>query len=92
MDDQMRKYVNRCAELSWLMNVQDPPLLLHFDAMAGEQVNKLLFSCYTRAGSIVEYVVWPAVIYENGTVYRKGVLQPTCWISRDLTVNRCIAD
>ncbi|XP_062586472.1 uncharacterized protein LOC134248061 isoform X1 [Saccostrea cucullata] len=77
LGDELKHYVHRCSELCWLMNIQDPPLVLHFNAAAGEPFDKMLFSHYTRSGTVVDYVVWPAVMYENGTVYRKGVLQPT---------------
>lgn len=57
------------------MNVQDPPLVLNFKARSGDPVDKKKFSVYTKNGSVVDFVVWPAVMYENETLFRKGVLQ-----------------
>lgn len=75
LDKEVKEYVDRCAELSWLMNVQDPPLVLNFKARSGDPVDKKKFSVYTKNGSVVDFVVWPAVMYENETLFRKGVLQ-----------------
>lgn len=75
LDKEVKEYANRCAVLSWLMNVQDPPLVLNFNAVSGDPVDKKKFSFYTKNGSVVDFVVWPAVIYENETIFRKGVLQ-----------------
>lgn len=75
LDKEVKEYANRCAELSWLMNVQDPPLVLNFKARSGDPVDKMKFSVYTKNGSVVDFVVWPAVMYENETLFRKGVLQ-----------------
>lgn len=71
----VKEYADRCAELSWLMNVQDPPLVLNFAAVSGEPVDKKKFTVYTKNGSVVDFIVWPAVMYENETIFRKGVLQ-----------------
>lgn len=75
LDKEVKEYADRCAELSWLMNVQDPPLVLNFKARSGDPVDKKKFSVYTKNGSVVDFVVWPAVMYENETLFRKGVLQ-----------------
>lgn len=72
---EVKEYADRCAELSWLMNVQDPPLVLNFKAVSGDPVDNKKFSVYTKNGSVVDFVVWPAVMYENDTIFRKGVLQ-----------------
>lgn len=75
LNKEVKEYADRCAELSWLMNVQDPPLVLNFKARSGDPVDKKKFSVYTKNGSVVDFVVWPAVMYENETLFRKGVLQ-----------------
>lgn len=72
---EVKEYADRCAELSWLMNVQDPPLVLNFKAVSGNPVDNKKFSVYTKNGSVVDFVVWPAVMYENDTIFRKVVLQ-----------------
>ena len=72
----IKTYCDKCVELTWLMNVQDPPMVLIWpqdvqrDHMAG------MFRTFTKTGSILSYEVWPAVMLtKEGPLMVKGVAQ-----------------
>ncbi|XP_033743559.1 probable E3 ubiquitin-protein ligase bre1 [Pecten maximus] len=69
-------YAKQCARLTWLMNIQDPPLVLKW-AKEGERFDSQYFNEFTRSGTIVEFTSWPALlIHENGAILAKGTVQP----------------
>jgi hypothetical protein len=44
--------------------------------MEGQPIDHNLFSFYTKKGSVVEFVIWPALIlHKNGPILSKGVVQ-----------------
>lgn len=72
----VKTYCDKCVEITWLMNVQDPPMLLIWphdvqrDHMAG------MFRTFTKTGSILSYEVWSAVMLtKEGPMMVKGVAQ-----------------
>lgn len=70
------KFAMKCARLTWLMNVQDPPLVLKW-AKEGESFDSKYFNEFTTSGDIVVFTSWPALlIQENGAILAKGTAQP----------------
>ena len=75
-NESMKPYVTKCIQVSWLMCVQDPPMLLSIKTEP--KFNLGLFREYTKRGPYVEYVVWPAMyLHEDGHILSKGVAQGT---------------
>jgi len=75
-DSKVLKFVQRCTELCWLMVIKEPPMVLVHDQMEGKLIDRNLFSVYTKRGSVVDFVIWPALIlYKNGPILSKGVVQ-----------------
>lgn len=79
IDNDLQIFVHKCAEISWFLNVQDPPMGVIYELAPGLPIDKDLrqsFTLYSRASNVVDYVVWPAVLlYENGAIITKGVIQ-----------------
>lgn len=58
------------------MVIKEPPMVLVHDQMEGQPIDHNLFSVYTKRGSVVEFVIWPALILnKNGPILSKGVVQ-----------------
>jgi hypothetical protein len=58
------------------MVIKEPPMVLVHDQMEGQPIDHSLFSVYTKRGSVVEFVIWPALILnKNGPILSKGVVQ-----------------
>ncbi|XP_060565678.1 uncharacterized protein LOC132724741 [Ruditapes philippinarum] len=72
--EEVQAYKRKCAELCWLMVVQNPPMIL--STTAQQQFDTNLYKDYTKRGKYVDYVVWPALLLnEGGPVLSKGVAQ-----------------
>jgi hypothetical protein len=68
-------FIDKCVELCWLMQIQDPPMSLDFGSTKTVDQNRFRF--FTRSGNVVDFVVWPALLlHENGPLVQKGVVQP----------------
>ena len=68
----LRHYLDRCTELCWYTQIQDPPVVLDFST----RQNKTDYRSYTRSGDSIEYIVWPVLLlHENGPILFKGVAQ-----------------
>ncbi|CAG2218330.1 unnamed protein product [Mytilus edulis] len=68
-------YVENCVNLCYYVAVQDPPMIIDF--VPGHIFDKQSWKEYTRSGTEVEYVVWPALyLYKGGPMMAKGVVQP----------------
>jgi len=71
------KFIRKCILICWFMVIQDPPVVLGQEALAGETFNPDNFREYTSTGVTVEYTVWlPLLLCENGAILCKGVAQP----------------
>lgn len=73
----VNKYIDRCLEIMWLMNVQDPPMTLKWP-IENQNTDEMLqrFRHFTKFGIQLDYVVWPALLlYEGGPLVVKGVVQ-----------------
>jgi len=58
------------------MVIKEPPMVLVHDQMEGQPIDRNLFSVYTKRGSVVDFVIWPALIlHKNGPILSKGVVQ-----------------
>ncbi|XP_076070170.1 uncharacterized protein LOC143041919 isoform X2 [Mytilus galloprovincialis] len=68
-------YIENCVNLCYYVAVQDPPMVIDF--VPGQIFDKQSWKEYTRSGTEVEYVVWPALyLYKGGPIMAKGVVQP----------------
>ncbi|XP_053399529.1 reticulocyte-binding protein homolog 2a-like isoform X1 [Mercenaria mercenaria] len=66
-------YVNLCTEITWHMQIQDPPLVLDFGTETSEPSR---FRPYTISGPQLDYILWPAMLlHGNGAIVSKGVAQ-----------------
>lgn len=73
---QVIKFVKRCTELCWSMVIKEPQMTLVYDQLEGTPIDKTLFSVYTKNGSIIDFVVWPALIlHKTGPILAKGAVQ-----------------
>jgi len=71
----VEKYYYRCVEVCWLMNVQDPPVVIDTGTTGGP-FNAERFRTYTKTGNTMDYVVWPPLLlHEGGAMLAKGVAQ-----------------
>ncbi|XP_052078580.1 uncharacterized protein LOC127716432 isoform X2 [Mytilus californianus] len=78
---QKSSYFETCLKICWQFVIQDPPLYLDVSPLEGEKLNKDTHKEYTKSGTVIEYVVWPALYLcrknkENGPLLAKGVVQP----------------
>ena len=72
------KYIQRCSELCWRMQITNPPMCLKFDVKNGENLDKTLYTAFAKNGSRIEYLVWPILFLHNsGPLMAKGVAQGT---------------
>lgn len=75
-DQQIIKYIKRCTELCWMMQIADPPLYLKFDVAQDENLDKNIYNVFTKSGSKIAYLVWPILyLHKNGPMLGKGVAQ-----------------
>lgn len=74
--DGCKTFIGACVEICWLMNIQDPPIVMKWKAPDDKLFNADIYKAYLQNGSQVDYVVWPALfLYEGGTLLSKGVAQ-----------------
>ncbi|XP_053400501.1 uncharacterized protein LOC123558290 [Mercenaria mercenaria] len=89
--EEVKTYKSMCEELCWLMAVQDPPLVLSENSPQKFDTN--VFKDYTKRGTYVQYVVWPALfLNEGGSLLTKGVAQGcnNLPLDNDLLINTWI--
>ena len=73
--DLCTAYINKCVQICYYSELQDPPMFLNFEP--GEDFNSMCFKHYTKSGTKVDYLVWPAFhLHEDGPLLTKGVVQP----------------
>ncbi|XP_056013052.1 trichohyalin-like isoform X2 [Ostrea edulis] len=72
-----QSYIDRSTELCWLMSVQDPPVVIDFTAVHGQEMNDKTFRKFTKTGSKIDFLVWPMIrLHKSGPLLQKGVVQP----------------
>lgn len=70
-----KKYILKCAELSWLMVIQDPPMCMEWQFTGSEFKSETMRS-FTKSGDQVQFVVWPALyLHDNGALVAKAIVQ-----------------
>ncbi|XP_076071737.1 uncharacterized protein LOC143043212 isoform X1 [Mytilus galloprovincialis] len=72
----VKSYSQKCLQITWFMNVQDPPmsLLWPVDVKRGDITTTFRF--FTRSGTILQHEVWPALLLtSDGPMMSKGVAQ-----------------
>ena len=72
---QVVEYTNKCVEITWLMSVQDPPVILdNMEDHHGFQTE--MYKAFTKHGRNVDFYVWPALLlHKGGPLLAKGVAQ-----------------
>ncbi|XP_045205556.2 uncharacterized protein LOC123557874 isoform X2 [Mercenaria mercenaria] len=71
----LKPFIKKCIFLGWMMVVQSPPMTLA-ECKPGENLEKEAYKEYTQRGSIIDFVVWPALLLnQGGPVVGKGVAQ-----------------
>lgn len=67
----VQTYCTQCAELSWFLAVQDPPVDIKF-----ADTNKNDFKPYTKSGNELNFIVWPPLfLHTDGHILAKGIAQ-----------------
>ncbi|XP_060083098.1 uncharacterized protein LOC132562373 [Ylistrum balloti] len=76
-DAIMTEYISECIALCWTMVVQDPPVELYWpQSEKGSTIDRDKFNLYTKSGTRLNHVVWPALqLYNHGPLLKKGVVQ-----------------
>ncbi|CAG2189921.1 unnamed protein product [Mytilus edulis] len=70
-----QQFIEVCVKICYLSAVQDPPMFLDFEP--NETFDKSTFKEFTVSGSLMDYLVWPALlIQKDGAILSKGVVQP----------------
>ena len=71
-----KEFIRKSVEICWLMNIQDPPIILDTTVINEKPFDTNKYKVYTVTGKVVEYVVWPAILlHKDGPVLYKGVAQ-----------------
>lgn len=72
----VKKYTDKCVELTWFMNVQDPPMVLVWPDMVEFDSLTDYFRYFTLTGTYLDHEVWPALLLcKDGPMIVKGVAQ-----------------
>lgn len=72
----VKSYCNQCVRVTWLMNVQDPPMSFLWASDVKRSELTSMFRYYTRPGVVFRHDVWPALMLTNdGPLFVKGVAQ-----------------
>ncbi|KAL4230974.1 hypothetical protein ACF0H5_011347 [Mactra antiquata] len=71
----VQEYIKKCTNICWLMVVQDPPLFFDLDVTEYEEFDKSRYREYTKSGTKIEFLVWPAMYLKKGTLLVKGIAQ-----------------
>lgn len=71
------QYLQKCAELCWLIALHDPPLFVKFDVKPGEKLDPNVYTAYSASGNNIDFLVWPPLYNgENGGLLSKGTAEP----------------
>lgn len=74
--EALNEFTNKCVEITWYMNIQDPPMAFHSVINRGAVLDKNYFRFFSKRGLTIDYVVWPALLlHDDGEVAMKGVAQ-----------------
>lgn len=70
-------YAKKCAEVSWWMVVQKPPMFI-LPGDEDAEFDTQLYKEYKKGGKfkVIEFIIWPALLdKEGGKVISKGIAQ-----------------
>jgi len=82
---RVEQFTTQCVQLCWLMCIHDPPVVPDFQTGRGDRLDTDAYKSYTRTGSLVEFIVWPALLLHTaGPLLCKGVAQPSSLRSESL--------
>lgn len=66
----LRTFLNKCTELLWYMQIQEPPVYLEFSPAE----NPFMYRPFKDNNSQLDSIIWPAVkLHRHGPGLRKGV-------------------
>lgn len=69
-------YINKSAELCWMMNFEDPPVAMDFEVKEGAKMNINRFNAYFKKGKLIDYLVWPVLMSQSDNIIiTKGIVQ-----------------
>lgn len=78
-----KPYLEKCAEICWLMALHEPALYLNMSVNAGDKFDSAVYAAYQQSGGKVDYLVWPALYSsEGGGLLSKGVVATQKIISK----------
>lgn len=70
-------YLQKCAEICWMMALHDPPLYMKMDSKPGEKFDLNIFTVYSTTGDKLDYIVWPPLYNgRDGGLLSKGSAEP----------------
>ncbi|KAH3834009.1 uncharacterized protein LOC127878115 isoform X2 [Dreissena polymorpha] len=73
----MKPFIKKCLFLCWMMVAQGPQMCFDWSTKHGSQFDTNLYRHYMSSGTVVEFVVWPAMyLHKKGPLIAKGVAQP----------------
>ncbi|XP_060569583.1 myosin-9-like [Ruditapes philippinarum] len=76
-------YIQKCAEICWLMALHDPPLLMKMDVKQGEKFDTNIYTVYSQSGQSIDFLVWPPLYNgKDGGLLSKGVAEPIRVVSK----------
>ena len=74
ISDGVKTYLLKIAKLTYLMCIQEPPMLLEW-VRFGDILDPEKFKPYTSSGNSIVGTVWPVVLlHANGPVMSRGVV------------------
>ncbi|KAH3852275.1 hypothetical protein DPMN_094779 [Dreissena polymorpha] len=71
----IRPFVDECIRVGWLMNLHEPRIEIKPNVSHRSVFDGNLYERWQSIGDRVEFVAWPALIYESGTVVAKGFVK-----------------
>lgn len=78
-----KPYLEKCAEICWLMVLHEPALYLNMNVKAGDKYDSAVYAAYQQSGGKVDYLVWPPLYSsEGGGLMSKGVVATQKTISK----------
>ena len=71
------KYIQKCLELCWMMNMHSDPIFLKFEEVKGLAIfDRKTYKPYLDGGKYLDFIVWPPVYaYEGGKLIAKGIAE-----------------
>ncbi|XP_060552625.1 uncharacterized protein LOC132713939 [Ruditapes philippinarum] len=70
-------YIQKCAEICWLMALHDPPLVMKMEVKPGEKFDTNIYTVYSQSGQTIDFLVWPPLYNgKDGGLLSKGVAEP----------------